>query len=103
MKGFPRLLLALPAMLLAGCVSSMLAKQVVAPPNKSGIKPIFWNSPVVAHGPEAYAETWKIHVSEPPADLAVASVEPGDYALQYDLRMSYPEGRAPNIDSFNAY
>jgi len=98
-----RLLFALPAILLAGCVSTMLAQQVVAPPNKSGIKPIFWDSPVVARGPVAYAETWKIHMAEPPADIAVASVEPGDYGLQYDLRMSYPEGRVPNIDSFNAY
>lgn len=99
----PRLLFALPAILLAGCVSTMLAQQVVAPPNKSGIKPIFWDSPVVARGPIAYAETWKIHMAEPPADIAVSSVEPGDYGLQYDLRLSYPEGRVPNIDSFNAY
>jgi pimeloyl-ACP methyl ester carboxylesterase len=89
--------------LLTACVSSMLAKQVVAPPNKSGIKPIFWDSPVVARGPDAYSDTWKIHVNDPPADIAVASVEPGDYGLQYDLRLSYPDGRAPNIDFFNAY
>jgi pimeloyl-ACP methyl ester carboxylesterase len=103
MQGLPRLLIALPAAVLCGCVSSLLAHQVVAPPNKSGIKPVFWDSPVVAHGPEAFADTWKVHLREPPADIAVASVEPGDYAFKYDLRLSYPDGRDPRIDSFSAY
>jgi pimeloyl-ACP methyl ester carboxylesterase len=91
------------AVLLAGCVSTLLARQVVAPPNKSGIKPIFWDSPVVAHGPDAFAATWQVHVDEPAADLAVASIEPGDYALRYELRLSHPEGQDPHIDSFDAY
>jgi pimeloyl-ACP methyl ester carboxylesterase len=103
MHGFRRLWVALPAIFLAGCVSSMLARQVVAPPNKSGIKPIFWDSPVIAHGPDAFTATWKVRVDDPAADIAVASVEPGDYGLVYDLRLSHPEGRDPHIDFFNAF
>jgi pimeloyl-ACP methyl ester carboxylesterase len=103
MNGLLRLLFVLPSVLLGGCVSTLLAQQVVSPPNKSGIKPIFWDSPVIAHGPDAFTETWKVRVADPRADIAVASVEPGDYGFEYELRLSYPEGRDPNIDFFNAY
>jgi pimeloyl-ACP methyl ester carboxylesterase len=103
MKAFQRSLVLLPALVLAGCVSSLLAHKIVAPPNRSGIKPIFWDSPVIAHGPDAYAATWKVRVASPAADIAVASVEPGDYGFRYELRLSYPEGRDPRIDFFNAY
>jgi pimeloyl-ACP methyl ester carboxylesterase len=91
------------AALLAGCVSSILANKVVSPPNKSGIRPLFADSPVIAHAPEAFSDVWKVHVTTPAADIVVASIEPGDYGFEYDLRLSYPDGRAPNIDHFNAY
>jgi hypothetical protein len=97
------LLTVFTASLLSGCVSSLLARKVVAPPNKSGIDALFEHSPVVQHAPEAFAETWKVRVASPPADIVVARIEPADYGFQYDLRLSYPEATNPRIDHFSAW
>jgi pimeloyl-ACP methyl ester carboxylesterase len=88
---------------LAGCVPSMLARQLAAPPNKSGLKALFADSPIVQHGPVAYRESWTVEVANPPAKIAVSSIEPGDYGFVYDLAMDYPEGKVPHIVSFNAW
>jgi pimeloyl-ACP methyl ester carboxylesterase len=95
--------LAWAALLLGGCVSSILAHKVVAPPNKSGIKPLFADSEIVRRAPDAFAATWTVDVGPPKAKIAVASIEPGDYGFIYDLKMSYPAGKDPHIDSFTAY
>ena len=51
-----RILAALSAtLLLAGCVSSMLARSVIAPPNKSGIKPLFADGDILKRAPDAFA------------------------------------------------
>jgi pimeloyl-ACP methyl ester carboxylesterase len=93
----------LAALMLAGCVSSMLARKVVAPPNRSGIRPLFADLDILKHAPDAFAQTWTVAVNDPRADLAVASVEPGDYAFAYDLRLGYAHGAVPRIDHFTAY
>jgi pimeloyl-ACP methyl ester carboxylesterase len=91
------------ALALNGCVSSILARQVVAPPNRSGNARLFADLDVLKHAPDAFAETWSIHVPQPPADIAVASIEPGDYAFLYDLKLDYPDGKVPGISHFHAY
>jgi pimeloyl-ACP methyl ester carboxylesterase len=99
-----RILAALSAtLLLAGCVSSMLARSVVAPPNKSGIKPLFADGDILKHAPDAFAATWTVEVGPPRAQIAVASIEPGDYGFISDLRMDYPEGKDPKILQFTAH
>lgn len=90
-------------LLLSGCVSSLLAQKIVAPPNRSGIKPLFADWEVLKHAPEAFDDTWMVDVGPPPAKLSVATVEPGDYGMVYELRLSYPEGKAPNVDFFHSY
>ena len=91
------------AAVLAGCVSSLVAKKVVAPPNKSGIKALFADSEIVKHAPDAFAAVWKVPAPGPAAELTVASIEPGNYSFQYDLQLSYPEGKDPSVDRFHAY
>jgi pimeloyl-ACP methyl ester carboxylesterase len=99
-----RLFLAAIGMLaLTGCVSSILARRVVAPPNKSGIVPLFANLDILKHAPDAFANVWTVHIEQPRADLAVASIEPGDYAFAYDLTIDYPEGKLPDIKHFSAH
>lgn len=98
-----RILALVVPLALAGCVSSMLARKVVAPPNKSGIKALFSDSSIVRRAPEAFTGVWKVRAPGPPADIAVASIEPGDYGFEYDLQLSYPEGKAPSIERFNAF
>jgi pimeloyl-ACP methyl ester carboxylesterase len=93
---------ALGALAAAGCVSSMLARKVVAPPNKSGITPLFADLDILKHSPDAFAATWIVPIAQPRARIAVASVEPGDYAFTYDLHLDYPKGGPPNISRFTA-
>jgi pimeloyl-ACP methyl ester carboxylesterase len=81
----------------------MLAKRVVAPPNKSGIRPLLADWEILKRAPQAFDATWTVDAPGPPARLAVASVEPGDYGLVYEMRMEYPEGRPPKVASFNAF
>ena len=90
-------------LLAAGCVSSMLARKVVAPPNKSGVKAMFADSPVIARAPTAFSQVWKVRVANPPADIVVASIDPGDYDFQYDLKLSYPPASGPRIEHFSAH
>ena len=90
-------------LLLAGCVSSMLARSVVAPPNKSGIPPLFADGDILKRAPDAFATSWTLEVGPPTAQIAVASIEPGDYGFSYDLRMEYPEGKDPKILQFTAH
>ena len=96
-------LAALCSLALSGCVSGILAHKVVAPPNKSGIRPLFADLDILKHAPDAFAETWTVPIAKPRADIAVASIEPGDYAFAYDLSLDYPEGKPPVITRFNAY
>ena len=96
-------LLFIANLLLAGCVSSILARRVVSAPNKSGIPPLFANWDAIKHAPDAFAETWTVDVGPPAAKIAVASVEPGDYGMVYDLRLSYPAGKPPHVDYFKSY
>jgi pimeloyl-ACP methyl ester carboxylesterase len=97
------LFVCLVATLLAGCVSSLLARKVVTPPNKSGIKALFADSDIIRQAPRAFADVWKVPVGPPGADIVVASIEPGDYGFEYDLRLSYPEARSPHIEHLTAY
>jgi pimeloyl-ACP methyl ester carboxylesterase len=103
MRAFRNLVLLATAFALAGCVSSILAKKVVSPPNQSGIKALFADTEIVKRAPQAFTEVWKVRAPGPAADIAVASIEPGDYSFEYDLQLSYPEGRNPVIDRFNAF
>jgi len=91
------------ALLCSGCVSSLLARKVVSPPNKSGIPPLFANLEFLKHSAEAYAETWTLEVGPPQARLAVAAVEPGDYDFAWQAVLEYPEGKPPLVKQLNAH
>ncbi len=95
-------LVACLSFVLAGCVSSMLARKVVAPPNKSGIKAMFADSPIVRSAPSAFSQTGKLRSGPPPADIAFAIIEPGDYGFEYDLEISHAPGRGPRIERLHA-
>jgi pimeloyl-ACP methyl ester carboxylesterase len=97
------ILAAVSVLSLTGCVSTILAHKIVAPPNKSGIKPLFADLDILKRAPTAFAETWTVPIANPRADIAVASIEPGDYAFDYDLRLNYAEGKAPTINHFTAF
>jgi pimeloyl-ACP methyl ester carboxylesterase len=91
------------AALLAGCVSEALARKVVAPPNHSGITPLFADLEILKLGPATFAQTWTVATAAPVARIAVATVEPGDYGLVYDLSLAYADGEPPRISYFDAH
>jgi pimeloyl-ACP methyl ester carboxylesterase len=101
-KHFRAVALAGAALLLGGCVSSILAHKIVAPPNKSGIKPLFADWEMLERAPDAFAATWIVDVGPPKAKIAVASIEPGDYGFVYELKMTYTDGKEPHIDALDA-
>jgi pimeloyl-ACP methyl ester carboxylesterase len=98
-----QLLFVCMALLCSGCVSSILARKVVSPPNKSGIKPLFAELEFLKHSAEAYAATWMLEVGPPPATLAVATVEPGDYDFAWNAILEYPEGQPPKVKQVSAH
>jgi pimeloyl-ACP methyl ester carboxylesterase len=76
---------------------------VVSPPNKSGIPPLFGNLDFLKHSSEAYSDTWTLEVGPPPARLAVAIVEPGDYDFAWNAVLEYPEGKPPTVKQVSAH
>ncbi len=94
------MLLTLP---FAGCVSTILAHKIVAPPNKSGIRPLFADSLLIKHAPAAFAAQWFVDVPLPRAKIAVASIEPGDYGFEYHLKLEYADGKDPKVTQLNAF
>jgi pimeloyl-ACP methyl ester carboxylesterase len=96
------LALSLLALLCTGCVSSILARKVVAPPNQSGIKPLFADLELLRHARDAYAANWSLDVGPPPARLELSAVEPGDYGFAWNSIIEYPEGKAPRIKQVTA-
>jgi pimeloyl-ACP methyl ester carboxylesterase len=81
----------------------MLAHRIVTAPNQSGIQPLFADWEVLKHGPEAFSDTWTVATGPPPARIAVASIEPGDYGFVFDVQLEYPEAQAPRIKHSTAY
>jgi pimeloyl-ACP methyl ester carboxylesterase len=78
-------LVACASLAFSGCVSGMLARKIVEAPNRT-TKP--WppkGSPVAARIAKTYAETWRVEVGPPAAELAVAVLEPADYELRYGM------------------
>lgn len=88
---------------LTACTTHVLAKRIVTPPNKSGMRAFGWDWDVVNHGPDAYREQWLIETKDPPAKLAVAAIEPGDYAFHYDVRFEYQDATPPQLAHFSAH
>ena len=72
MKRFLAGLMAAFALCASGCVSTLLAQKIVAPPNHSGMKPLFSDWDVIKHAPEVFADQWKVAVPAPRAVIAVA-------------------------------
>lgn len=97
-----RVLLLVVSLALAGCVSSMLARKVVAPPNQSGIKAMFADTQIIRNAPLAFSLVDKVRSGPPAADIAFAIIEPGDYEFRYDLSITRAPGRGPRIERLDA-
>ena len=66
---------------------------MVKAPNRQGLPPEFKDKKNLAGCDLFYAQSWRTPVGPPPADLAVAVINPGDYHLVYDIKETMrPDG-----------
>lgn len=80
----------LAMVLLSGCVTSTLAKHIVAAPNRNGPDKLLRDAKTVTVIEGAYAASWLEKVGPPDAAIAVAIVEPGDYRFVYAIEANPP-------------
>ena len=85
------LALAAGALLLSGCVSSMLADLAIKAPNQQQVPRAVRNPQYAAKFDAVYAQAWRVPVGPPVAELAVAVVEPGDYQFKYAIEQKQNE------------
>jgi pimeloyl-ACP methyl ester carboxylesterase len=78
-------ILALLSLVLSGCASTLLAKRIVQAPNRGGVPAMTRDPKMVEFLTKTFAQTLRIPVGPPAAELAVAVVDPGDYQLKHQL------------------
>lgn len=95
-------LLGIAALALSGCVSGILANLAVAPPNRDHPPRAVRDADYAKRVDALYAQSWRVPVGPPAAELAVAVIEPGNYAFRYNVEVKQnDQGRkwlAPKLD-----
>lgn len=76
-------LAAAAALLLSGCVSSILATRAVTAPNQQRPPKVVRDAAYAARVDGLYTQAWRLPVGPPAAELSVAVLEPGDYHFNY--------------------
>lgn len=84
---FRLLLLSGAALLLSGCVSSILAKRAVTAPNQQRPPRVVWDADYARHVDQLYTQVWRVKVGPPAAEISVAVLEPGDYKFHYAIEL----------------
>lgn len=76
------------ALVTSGCVSHVLTKAIVQAPNQRATPSLLRPGAEerLAKFDRTYAAAWKVEIAAPPAAIAVAVIEPGDYALKHEVR-----------------
>jgi pimeloyl-ACP methyl ester carboxylesterase len=70
-----------------GCTSIVLSNLAVKAPNLQRVPRAVRDPKYAARFDAVAAETWKLSVGPPAAELAVAVVEPGNYQFRYDIEL----------------
>jgi pimeloyl-ACP methyl ester carboxylesterase len=81
----------------SGCVSQMLTKAIVQAPNRRGVPYVLRpeGAKQLQRDDQTYAEAWMLPVGPPAAKLAVAVIEPGNYAMVHSIEVEkLQNGRA---------
>lgn len=78
-------------LLLSGCVSSMLATMAIKAPNQQQTPRAVADHTYAEKFDSLYAQSWRVPVGPPPAELAVSVVEPGDYQFSYAIDLKQNE------------
>ena len=88
--------LGLTALLLgSGCVSHMLANRIVTAPNHHGVRAPYNDPRMLKEFDAMCRATWRHPVGPPAAEIAVAVVDPGDFKLKFDIKVTQnPTGQS---------
>lgn len=90
------------SLLLAGCVSSILASRAVKAPNQQHPPRVVRDADYASRVDQLYTQAWRVKVGPPAAEISVAELEPGDYQFHYNIELKQNEqGRrwlAPKFD-----
>lgn len=84
----------------SGCVTQTLATRIVQAPNRKGVAREVKDPKmraVLAETDKMYAETWRVPVGPPAAELAVAVLDPGDYKLVLNVKETIGADGGGNI------
>jgi pimeloyl-ACP methyl ester carboxylesterase len=86
-------LLALLSAALSGCAGLVLANRIVQAPNRNGAPRMVRDPKAAELFGRTYAQAWRVRVGPPPAELSVAVIEPGNYELKEDIKLTNnPDG-----------
>lgn len=88
------LILGVALLALTGCVSSMLATVAIKAPNQQEAPRAVRDKHYAERFDGLYAQSWRVPVGPPAAELAVAVIEPGNYRFNYQIELKQsPNGR----------
>lgn len=74
--------------LLSGCAAHILAAQIVTAPNKNGL-PRALRDPVKRTTIDStYVQSWRVPITQPPATLAVAIIDPADFKFEFHAEVN---------------
>lgn len=76
----------------SGCVSSILANMAITAPNQQHEPRTVSDPAYAARFDSVCAQTWRLPVGPPPAELAISVVEPGNYDFYYKLEPKESKG-----------
>lgn len=88
---FRLLVLSVAALLLSGCVSSILATRAVKAPNQQRPPRVVRDAAYARHVDQLYTQAWRVKVGPPAAAISVAVLEPGDYKFRYAIELKQNE------------
>lgn len=75
------------ASLQTGCVSSILATRAVKAPNLQRTPRAVADAEYARKFDSFTAQSWRLRVGPPPAELSIAVVEPGNYQFNYSIEL----------------
>lgn len=78
-------------LLLSGCVSSILATMAVKAPNQQQTPRAVADQGYAKRFDSLYAQTWRVHVGPPAAELSVGVIEPANYQFRYTIELKQNE------------
>ncbi len=90
-------------LLLSGCASQILARQIVKAPNRGGVPRELRDIEKLAVADGVYMEAWRSPVGPPSGELAVGVVDSADYHFVYEVEVKYRRDSDDKTESVEGF